>query len=282
MTDKPTHWFLRLLAGLVLTLIFTLVTTGLVVSSGLLEPTLITDQLVLAVATTLALLFLGLRLEHRAPRAFGFPRKRAIKGLAFGVGVGAGAMVITVIVMSVPGWYRVLGTTDDPLGAFTTGLVFYTLVAVAEEVMFRGMIHRIVEERFGTAVALTVGSLLFGALHIFNPDASLGAVLGIALAAGILIGASYTLTGGLWAPIGIHFAWNFTQGTVFDLSVSGTDVFDSLLEASVEGPVIFTGGGFGPEAGLVAVASGLGLGLWLVARTRREGSWRSPRTPEPS
>ena len=67
-----------------------------------------------------------------------------------------------------------------------------------------------------------------------------------------MLGAAYMLTRSLWLPMGLHAAWNFTQGEVFDIPVSGTDVH-GLVEAQLCGPPLLTGDGFGLEASLIAI-----------------------------
>ena len=96
--------------------------------------------------------------------------------------------------------------------------------AFNEEILFRGVLFRWIEEFGGSWAALLITSIFFGAAHLFNPNASPIAAFGIALEAGLLLGAAYMLTRSLWLPIGIHAAWNFTQGEVFDIPVSGTSV----------------------------------------------------------
>ena len=90
--------------------------------------------------------------------------------------------------------------------------------------MFRGVLFRWLEEFGGSWVALLLTSVLFGAAHLANPNASWIAAIGIALEAGVMLGAAYMLTRSLWLPMGLHAAWNFTQGEIFDIPVSGTKV----------------------------------------------------------
>jgi hypothetical protein len=81
--------------------------------------------------------------------------------------------------------------------------------------------------------------------------------------AGVFLGYGYTSTRQLWLPIGLHTGWNFFEGTVFGFPVSGMADFPSLIHITVKGPILLTGGAFGPEAGLVILPA-LGLGALLV------------------
>ena len=118
--------------------------------------------------------------------------------------------------------------------------------------MFRGILFRWLEEWGGSWVALLLTSAFFGAAHLFNPHASPIAAVGIAFEAGVMLGAAYMLTRSLWMPMGLHAAWNFAQGEIYDIPVSGTPVH-GMLVARLNGPPLLTGNGFGLEASLIAI-----------------------------
>lgn len=134
--------------------------------------------------------------------------------------------------------------------------ISFLFVACGEEVIFRGLLYRMISERYGMWLALIVSSLFFGIVHIFNPGASLWSSIAIAIEAGLLLGAAYQFSGSLWLPIGIHWGWNFTQGNIFGFAVSGGDSGDSIIRSTATGPDLFTGGAFGPEASILAAVLG--------------------------
>ena len=101
-----------------------------------------------------------------------------------------------------------------------------------------------------------MSTLLFGVMHIGNDNATCWSAMAIAIEAGRLLGAAYKWSGTLWVPIGIHWAWNYTQGNIFGLAVSGTYAGETLLTTAVNGPDIITGGAFGPEASIISVLLG--------------------------
>lgn len=147
------------------------------------------------------------------------------------------------------------------------GIAFYS--GMVEEVVFRGVVQRQIEAAFGTWTALAATSAFFGLAHLVNPGASLFAAFAIACEAGILLGAAWLVTGRrLAAPIGLHMAWNFTQGWVFSIPVSGSEPPQGLLVTRLSGPEWLTGGTFGLEASVVALmmASTFGVALLMVAR----------------
>lgn len=105
------------------------------------------------------------------------------------------------------------GRTTRRSGRCVIALLALALYSgVVEELVFRGVVFRVLEEWLGTWVALVLASLLFGGLHLTNPDATLWGAVAIALDAGTLLTACYVLIRRLWLAIGLHFGWNFLQG----------------------------------------------------------------------
>src|SRR5262249_14558687 len=109
-----------------------------------------------------------------------------------------------------------------------------------------------------------------------NPGATVFSSIAIALEAGVLLAAAYVVTGRLWLPIGLHAAWNFTEGSVFGMSVSGGRQAASLFGGTLSGPAILTGGAVGPEASIVAVVVCLALAFLLLRRAVRGGRIERP------
>ncbi|WP_242583961.1 CPBP family intramembrane glutamic endopeptidase [Amycolatopsis sp. 195334CR] len=141
-------------------------------------------------------------------------------------------------------------------------------VAVTEELLFRGVVHRFLEQRIGSVIAIAVSSLIFGLTHLLNGNATLWGTLAIAVEGGALLAIAYTATRSLWLPIGLHFAWNFTESGVFGTAVSGADSEPGLLRTVLSGPEVLTGGTFGPEASLFALLCCLVPAVWLVRRAK--------------
>lgn len=146
--------------------------------------------------------------------------------------------------------------------------------ALIEEILVRAILFRLLWRAFGPVPAFIVSAAVFGVSHIFNPGATVVSMLCIALEAGIMFGALYALTGRLWVSIGVHAAWNFTQGYVFGAAVSGQAAGPALAHsmARPDASVLLTGGSFGPEASLPAllVCASVGMGtLWLARKRYR-------------
>ena len=109
-------------------------------------------------------------------------------------------------------------------------------------------------------------SAIFSLLHLFNPGASIPALIGL-FAAGLLFAYAYLATRQLWLPIGLHLSWNLSEGPIFGFPVSGLPG-QGLLEVDVSGPALITGGAFGPEAGLVGLL-GVGIAATMIAVWQR-------------
>ncbi len=203
----------------------------------------------LIVPTTYAAYWGYVRLVERRPVGeLGFPGSP----VEFGRGLLTGALLfsITIGILWAIGTYRVTGTNDWFMLVESLGMA--VLSGFVEELITRGIIFRIIEESVGTWIALVLSAMLFGAMHLGNPHATVMSAAAIALEAGLLLGASYVLTRRLWFAVGLHLAWNFTQGGIFGVAVSGTTP-KGILQSTLTGPAFLSGGGFGAEASIVAV-----------------------------
>lgn len=152
-------------------------------------------------------------------------------------------------------------------GLIVVCLCLNFLVACSEEVIFRGLLFRLIDERFGFWRAIGISSFVFGFAHIFQPDATIWSSIAITVEAGLLLGAAYKYAGTLWFPIGIHWAWNFAQGNVFGLDVSGGGAEESIMNATLTGPDFITGGSFGTEASIITPILGVllsGIFIYLI------------------
>jgi membrane protease YdiL (CAAX protease family) len=200
--------------------------------------------------------------------------------LGLGALIGAGVMVLSVAVLWLGGFYVV-----DGMGSLAaTGPILMASIwaGYAEEVMFRAIIFRITEDGLGSWWAIAISSALFGLAHLGNPNATWISSAAITVEAGILLGALYMLTRRLWAVVGTHFAWNYTQGGVFGVAVSGNEV-DGLLRSHPSGPELLSGGGFGIEASLLTVVICLVAAIAVLRLAIRRGHvvppfWRRRRT----
>jgi membrane protease YdiL (CAAX protease family) len=209
------------------------------------------------------------------------PKRGAISNIGLGVAVGAGLFSLIVGVAALLGAYRISGCCDTT--DFVSDLALSAIMpAFMEELLFRGILFRWIEEFAGSWAALIVSSVLFGLAHSMNPGSSWLATGFIALEAGMLLGGAYMLTRSLWMPMGLHAAWNFTQGFLFDVNVSGVEEH-GLITAKLSGPPLITGGDFGLEASILSLLLATMAGILLVLLAVRRGklvppTWTKRRT----
>jgi membrane protease YdiL (CAAX protease family) len=209
-------------------------------------------------------------------------RPAALRELGGGLMTGAALFSITIGILAVLGVYRVAGCGNVMAGV--VALAAATSAGVVEELVFRGVLFRTVEAALGSWWALAVSAVVFGVIHLLNRHATLQGALAIILEAGVLLAAAYLLTRRLWFCIGTHIAWNFVQGGVFGVAVSGS-TSTGLLRGELSGPIWLSGGEFGAEASVVAIAvcllAAAGFLLCAVRRHRicRPGAPLRERPP---
>ena len=229
---------------------------------------------VLAIVLLLLIYELAIRRMGEHPRD-DYRDTKALRRLLIGLVAGFAVFSVAVGVAAVIGVYHVNGRGD--LSQLLPALIASALFpAVNEELLFRGILFRWLEEWGGSWVALLLTSGFFGASHLMNPHASPIAAVGIAFEAGVMLGAAYMLTRSLWAPMGLHAAWNFAQGEIYDIPVSGTPVH-GMVNATLNGPPLLTGNGFGLEASVIAIVIATLFGLWLLWLAIRKGELMQPR-----
>ncbi|HLZ58227.1 MAG TPA: type II CAAX endopeptidase family protein [Ktedonosporobacter sp.] len=243
--------FIYIIAGLIIFLVPTLhlprSTFGAIVEG------------LLVLGTVITFLFARVWIERRPLADLGLSRRHLVRDLLLGFLLGLLLQSAIIGILALAGWYHVTSIASGSVAIvlILQGLGFFLLVGLFEEGVFRGIIFRLLERSLGSWIAIIISALFFGLTHLFNPGATLLGALAIALEGGILLGAAYMLTRSLWLAIGIHWAWNFFEGPFFGATISGTNSAKAFITSTISGPQIWTGGNFGPEAGLVALLVGL-------------------------
>jgi membrane protease YdiL (CAAX protease family) len=206
------------------------------------------------------------RTEHRAPVEVSL--KGAGAGISWGTLLGIalfGAVIANIAFLG--GDYRINGLGTPASAVALLGIM--AGAAVTEELVFRGVLFRNVERWTGTWIALVLTGSLFGLIHLLNANATLWGAIAIAIEAGGMLTAAYIATRKLWVPIGLHFGWNIAASAIFSTKVSGSNTPQGLLDATMSGPALVTGGDFGPEGSVYAVVFGVvatGAFMWLAHR----------------
>ena len=226
----------------------------------------------LVLPTLGAYLFLVLRIERRRPAELAW-RKLLPHG-ALGMVLGALLISAVVGVLWLAGGYQVVAINPDPPWLVSL-LVGGLGSAIAEELVFRGVLFRVTEEGLGTWAALAASALVFGLLHIANRGATNWSSVAIAIEAGLLLGLVYQVFRSLPLCMGVHLGWNFVQGTVYGIPVSGARV-EGWLVSTRTGPDWLTGGLFGAEASVITIGISLLCSLALLALALRRQTLVAP------
>lgn len=223
--------------------------------------------IVMALAAMAVYAAWGKVIERRAVTELSLPgagREWAIGGL-----IGIGLYTGCVLALMVLGMYQIQGL--NPLSYMIPAAAMAVKSSVFEELVFRGVLFKSVEDMAGSWIAILVSSLVFGFLHLLNPDATIAGATYIAIEAGLLLAAAYLVTRRLWMAIGYHMLWNYVQSAVFSGIVSGGVALPGLLQQKTEGPTVFTGGSFGMEQSIFALILCTAAGAVMLVIAMRRG-----------
>ena len=218
-------------------------------------------------AATLALTWAFCRfLDHSSLDNLGLQKHKWLRYLAAGLALGALLMVLVFAALWAAGWLTFERSDSWRSLAFAASVPTWMAISFVEELAFRGYIMQGLARAWGPPAAVAVSSLLFGAVHGLNPNASVMGVLNIVVV-GVLLACAYLVTRSLWLPVGLHIGWNLTEIQVLGFPGSG-HVEPAILRTITHGPEVMTGGAFGPEAGLLALAATV-LGIVILLAGRR-------------
>jgi len=274
MSLKKMGWSIfRIAAGCIICFIIPFALKSLIIKPVL---ELLGLDLDLAIAICSMFVFVALLVTYNL--YFRKMERREIEELRFfskfkesATGFAAGILAISTVfgILSIIGVFQIVGVqlSAKILSVF---LVILTLAAF-EEILFRGIIYRILMEDFGIGKALLISSLLFGIPHILNPNATVISILSAGLG-GIIAGLFFSITRNLWFVILFHTGWNFAQ-VLFGTTLSGLEEFSggSVFRSSLNGTEILIGGRFGPENSIITIGLLILIVLYLsIALKRKE------------
>ena len=185
----------------------------------------------------------------------GFCKENFVMKFLKGFGIGAAMFAASILLLFITGNIMLDKSPSIPVGMAALSSILIVLPgwiiqSSTEEILTRGWLMNVIGARHNVGLGVGVSSTLFGALHLLNKHVSALAISNIILV-GIFFGLYVIKTENLWGACGIHAAWNWAQGNIFGLEVSGnTTGVGSLVKMKLIGSNIITGGEFGPEAGL--------------------------------
>jgi len=189
--------------------------------------------------------------------------------LPLGAFLGLVWLALLMLMLYAAGHYQIsgVGLPNRVLSA----VIFALGTAIWEEVTFRGLLFRVSEQTFGTWIGVLVSGVVFGAIHGLNPNASLAASIAIILESGVLLAAAYFATRTLWLPIGLHFGWNFAEDFIFGVRTSGHAARPAIVEGTLTGSPLWTGGDYGLESSIWAIAMASIMSAILIVVAVRRG-----------
>ncbi|MDP9041404.1 MAG: CPBP family intramembrane metalloprotease [Bacteroidota bacterium] len=191
-----------------------------------------------------------------------------------GFSIGTLLQSLVILVIYIGGGFEIVRI--NPVSYVVPGFGIALTSAVFEEILLRGILFRLLEEKLGSIIALAVSALVFGLLHLANPNSSVYSAIAISLQAGVLLGASYMYARSLWLPIFLHFAWNFAEAGIFGAIISGGSIDKSLFTTKFSGPVLLTGGAFGPENSIQATLFCVVAASIFLYLSRKENKFIKP------
>ena len=229
----------------------------------------------LSIAITIAMAALALAIYAGFGR---FIERRPVSELSLpgmgrewgtGLLIGAGLYTLCVLILITLGIYRIEGL--NPWTYVVPAVAMTLSSGIFEELLFRGVLFRSVEDMFGSWISLIISSAVFGLVHLLNPAGTIIGAIYISIEAGLLLAAAYMLTRRLWLSIGFHMAWNYTQSAIFSGIVSGGVSDPGLIRSNIKGPDVLTGGSFGLESSVIAFALCTATGIVLLIMAVRRG-----------
>lgn len=264
---------LTAIAGLVIFLPYSLL-TGRTVLSGL--PFLAISEGIEFLTILLSIILVRHYIDKRSFVNLGLQiDKKTVLDILTGIGITFIMMGLIFFSEWRLGWISIVSfawnvePVQNVIALVVLFFLVFILVAWNEELMSRGYHLQTIASGLNLFWGLVISSVLFGALHLANPNATWVGAVGIFFA-GLFLGYAYIRTKNLWLSMGLHLGWNFFEGVVFGFPVSGLDIYH-ITHLHISGPMLWTGGNFGPEAGLIilpTIALGAGL-VYLYTRPKK-------------
>ncbi len=197
-----------------------------------------------------------------------------------GCAIGFSNLIVIVLLLTLLGYLKI---TWAGINSFVMQTIFvYSLVfaggAAIEELLNRGYIFQALCEGTRTWIAVFTTSIIFSIFHMFNQHWTMASALFLFMH-GLLYAVAYLKTRSLWTAIGVHWSWNFIQGPIFGIPVSGSTITKSLFNAQTQGMDIFSGGQFGVEGSIFSSLISLGFVVfvwktkWLAPPERMVMLW---------
>jgi len=234
----------------------------------------------LIVVSTIAIVISRKFIDKKSFKSFGLDfKKNGVTDLFVGFIISGLMIGMIFLSLKIMGYVKIedFGFNNVVISNMFTFLLWLLIIGVSvswfEELTFRGYLLQNLTDGIGIRWAVLLSSIIFGLIHLQNPNATMLSGIIIILITFILV-LGWLRTGQLWIPFGLHAGWNFFLGPVFGFPVSGM-LEDSFIKLTINGPEWITGGEFGPEGGyLVLPIIGIGMILlFVLTKKRKDTPW---------
>ena len=233
-------------------------------------PWVVAFSLFATVITIAGAIFVCLKLEKRNLSSMGIRRRGILSEYGIGLGLGAVLFSLAVLIAYTTNAIEISVNPDADLGMILLFFLAFMVQALSEELLCRGYLMMSLARTASPLASVLISALIFAVLHSGNTAVTPLALLNILLV-GVVFGVYTLKRGSIWGAAAIHAAWNFMQGNVFGIPVSGTSVNISLFNVSLnELRHQVNGGAFGLEGGLaVTIVLLIAIGLVFPLKTKK-------------
>ena len=190
--------------------------------------------------------------------------------------VGTVLVFLTTLFIFFRGTFQIISTNPDEF--LIHAFLIFALLAFTEDLIFRVIIFRLLEELIGSWLSILFIAAIFGIVHLVHEPATIISTIAIALQ-DIVLSAAFILTRRIWLCWGIHWGWNYTQDGILGMPNSGVELLPSWLNTEVSGPIWLTGGNIGIEQSVLGVLLNIIAGFIIIKISINRGqllkpSWR--------
>lgn len=195
-----------------------------------------------------------IKVEKHTLDYMGFKKKNILKNYCIGLIIGYIMFSLVVIFEMITGSLKFNGFNNFNFMSVILLILFFVgfiIQSASEEILTRGYLLNNIKSQHKVVTAIIVSSFVFGILHIFNDGFSIIPLINISLV-GIFFGLYYLCFNNIWGVCAVHGMWNFAQGNIYGIKVSGTNVGESIINTTqVARKELLNGGSFGAEGGLI-------------------------------
>jgi CAAX amino terminal protease family protein len=222
---------------------------------------------------TLAGIFYCRCVEMRPLRSMGFRKRKALPHYLFGLAVGTLMMTAITLLTVLSGANSIKLCSEINFGLIGLYLLGFIVQGMSEEVIFRGYLMTTVGGHHNAFLAIGISSVAFGLAHSANPGINPLAMSNLILF-GIFAALYIILFDDIWGACAIHSVWNFTQGNIYGISVSGSGNTESIFRTTAQSSYAFlTGGKFGIEGSIfttIILAAGISFLIFRIKKITPE------------